>query len=83
MDAESASHTQINQLSASTLHGRLSHLLIPLALRSMLLSEVFLLAGGGMKVKIVLAAAMWQNPHVLILDEPLGGKKSQMGVKTC
>ncbi|CAE7623926.1 NEW1, partial [Symbiodinium pilosum] len=23
-----------------------------------------------MKVKIVLAAAMWQNPHVLILDEP-------------
>ena len=33
-----------------------------------------------MKVKIVLAAAMWQNPHVLILDEPLGGKKSQMGV---
>jgi len=25
---------------------------------------------GGMKVKIVLAAAMWQNPHVLILDEP-------------
>ena len=24
-----------------------------------------------MKVKIVLAAAMWQNPHVLILDEPL------------
>merc|ERR1711967_154485 len=25
---------------------------------------------GGMKVKVVLAAAMWQNPHVLILDEP-------------
>merc|ERR1711964_416341 len=25
---------------------------------------------GGQKVKIVLAAAMWQNPHVLILDEP-------------
>merc|ERR1719324_1553974 len=40
VDAESASHTQISQLS------------------------------GGMKVKIVLAAAMWQNPHVLILDEP-------------
>merc|ERR1712151_431144 len=39
-DPESASHTQINQLS------------------------------GGMKVKVVLAAAMWQNPHVLILDEP-------------
>merc|ERR1712187_1017363 len=37
---ESASHTQINQLS------------------------------GGMKVKVVLAAAMWQNPHCLILDEP-------------
>merc|ERR1711967_159076 len=26
--------------------------------------------GGGMKVKVVLAAAMWQNPHILILDEP-------------
>lgn len=26
--------------------------------------------GGGQKVKVVLAAAMWQNPHVLILDEP-------------
>merc|ERR550525_2167514 len=25
---------------------------------------------GGMKVKIVLAASMWQNPHLLILDEP-------------
>merc|ERR1712203_657914 len=40
VDLESASHTQINQLS------------------------------GGMKVKIVLAACMWQNPHILILDEP-------------
>merc|ERR1712032_746042 len=40
VDAESASHTQIGQLS------------------------------GGMKVKVVLAAAMWQNPHILILDEP-------------
>merc|ERR1719343_1735706 len=40
VDAESASHTQISQLS------------------------------GGMKVKGVLAASMWQNPHVLILDEP-------------
>lgn len=40
IDPESASHTQINQLS------------------------------GGMKVKVVLAASMWQNPHVLILDEP-------------
>merc|ERR1711957_750127 len=25
---------------------------------------------GGMKVKVVLAGCMWQNPHVLILDEP-------------
>merc|ERR1712167_52672 len=25
---------------------------------------------GGMKVKVVLAATMWQNPHILILDEP-------------
>merc|ERR1712019_17331 len=40
VDAECASHTQINQLS------------------------------GGLKVKCVLAAAMWQNPHVIILDEP-------------
>merc|ERR1719159_342697 len=40
VDPESASHTQLNQLS------------------------------GGMKVKVVLAAAMWQNPHILILDEP-------------
>merc|ERR1712078_388651 len=40
VDAESASHTQLSQLS------------------------------GGMKVKVVLAAAMWQNPHILILDEP-------------
>merc|ERR1711907_659771 len=40
VDAESASHCMISQLS------------------------------GGMKVKVVLAAAMWQNPHILILDEP-------------
>merc|ERR1719316_1748703 len=40
VDPESASHTQINQLS------------------------------GGMKVKVVLAGCMWQNPHILILDEP-------------
>jgi len=25
---------------------------------------------GGLKVKVVLAAAMWQNPHILLLDEP-------------
>merc|ERR1712241_1660770 len=25
---------------------------------------------GGQKVKEVIAAAMWQNPHILILDEP-------------
>merc|ERR1712078_870284 len=25
---------------------------------------------GGMKVKVVLAASLWQNPHILILDEP-------------
>merc|ERR1712056_68743 len=28
------------------------------------------MGSGGMKVKVVLAAAMWQNPHILILDEP-------------
>merc|ERR1711998_799562 len=40
VDPESASHTQLSQLS------------------------------GGMKVKVVLAASMWQNPHILVLDEP-------------
>jgi len=25
---------------------------------------------GGQKVKLVLAAAMWNNPHLLVLDEP-------------
>merc|ERR1712099_233009 len=25
---------------------------------------------GGQKVKVVIAASMWQNPHILILDEP-------------
>merc|ERR1712050_62818 len=40
VDPESATHTQISQLS------------------------------GGMKVKVVLGACMWQNPHILILDEP-------------
>ena len=25
---------------------------------------------GGQKVKVVLGAATWQNPHVLVLDEP-------------
>merc|ERR1711879_130618 len=26
--------------------------------------------GGGQKVKVVLGAAMWLSPHILILDEP-------------
>merc|ERR1712110_151857 len=25
---------------------------------------------GGQKVKVVIAASMWQNPHLVILDEP-------------
>merc|ERR1712072_607885 len=25
---------------------------------------------GGQKVKVVLAASMWLNPHILVLDEP-------------
>jgi len=25
---------------------------------------------GGQKIKVVLAAALWQNPHIIILDEP-------------
>ena len=36
---------------------------------------------GGQKVKVVLAASMWLNPHLVILDEPtrgvdIGAKKS-------
>mgnify|MGYP001249456283 CR=1 FL=1 len=27
---------------------------------------------GGQKVKVVLAAALWRNPHLLVLDEPTG-----------
>jgi elongation factor 3 len=27
-------------------------------------------AAGGQKVKLVLAAAMWNNPQLLVLDEP-------------
>ena len=25
---------------------------------------------GGQKVKVVIAAAMWNQPHIVILDEP-------------
>jgi len=25
---------------------------------------------GGQKVKVVLGAAMWQNPHIIVMDEP-------------
>merc|ERR1712167_429822 len=25
---------------------------------------------GGQKVKVVLAASLWQNPHIVVLDEP-------------
>merc|ERR1711892_859655 len=32
-------------------------------------SKIYALS-GGQKVKVVLAAAMWMEPHVLILDEP-------------
>jgi hypothetical protein len=28
------------------------------------------LSAGGQKVKVVLAAATWMNPHMLVLDEP-------------
>ena len=28
-------------------------------------------SSGGMKVKVVLAATMWQKPHLMILDEPM------------
>merc|ERR1712100_31239 len=34
-------------------------------------SHTFIQAlSGGQKVKVVLAASMWQNPHLVILDEP-------------
>jgi ATPase subunit of ABC transporter with duplicated ATPase domains len=36
------------------------------------IAEHNLIAGlsGGQKVKVVIAAAMWNNPHMLVLDEP-------------
>jgi hypothetical protein len=37
---------------------------------AMLLLPVLLAPAGGQKVKLVLAAAMWNNPHLLIMDEP-------------
>ena len=49
VDPESASHTQLDQLS------------------------------GGMKVNVVLAVAMWQNPHVLIISH---NKEFRDGVAT-
>merc|ERR1712167_430194 len=34
-------------------------------------SHTFIQAlSGGQKVKVVIAASMWQNPHLVILDEP-------------
>ena len=33
-------------------------------------SRYGLLRAGGQKVKVVLAAAMWNCPHLLVLDEP-------------
>ena len=32
--------------------------------------DVFVTRTGGQKVKVVLAAAMWNCPHLLVLDEP-------------
>merc|ERR1712140_80189 len=28
------------------------------------------MGSAGQKVKVVLGAAMWQNPHILVIDEP-------------
>jgi ATPase subunit of ABC transporter with duplicated ATPase domains len=33
-------------------------------------ADTVVLCAGGQKVKLVLAAAMWNNPHLLIMDEP-------------
>ncbi|KAL1506987.1 hypothetical protein AB1Y20_007851 [Prymnesium parvum] len=39
---------------------------------------------GGQKVKVVLAAAMWMEPHVLILDEPTNFlDRDSLGALTC
>ena len=34
------------------------------------MSGVYCAKTGGQKVKVVLAAAMWNAPHMLVLDEP-------------
>jgi elongation factor 3 len=36
---------------------------------------------GGQKVKLVLAAAMWNNPHLLIMDEPTNYLDRVSGMK--
>jgi len=28
------------------------------------------MGSGGQKVKVVLGASMWQDPHIVVLDEP-------------
>ena len=33
-----------------------------------LADQTLLVTAGGQKVKVVLAAAMWNNPHILVLD---------------
>ena len=35
-----------------------------------LATDACALCAGGQKVKVVLAAAMWNCPHLLVLDEP-------------
>ncbi|KAK1913420.1 hypothetical protein P3342_005356 [Pyrenophora teres f. teres] len=34
---------------------------------------------GGQKVKVVLAGAMWNNPHLLVLDEPTNLDRDSLG----
>ena len=39
---------------------------------------------GGQKVKVVLAAAMWEDPHILVLDEPTNYlDRDSLGALSC
>lgn len=48
-----------------------AQLLAPVAISSTVAEgNISLACTGGQKVKLVLGAACWQNPHLVVLDEP-------------